>query len=238
MTISDAPTVTPTAEDWGDDPCRYLERLHSIYGRSHGIVKIVLPIEARPTYKIWRDPEIKFKAKYQPLSMIDGLSRQEGIFALSHRIAMFNAGTPLPRGAPIINGMRVRLYQLKKALKTDSSIAADLISKIVPESANHSVHDLADKLLKFANEFLLIDSKYEIKEPKLAILCTVEAPEIGFVFWKAFKDDIVTEMIVRSTDKGKYVVEQVNYGSQSTVSKEELLFLKVRCHDYLFFSFF
>jgi len=91
MSIADAPIIIPTHEDLAVGPVKFLQSLHKQYGCNHGIVKILLPVDCRPDYNVWKGSGAKFTPKLQSLQMLNGITRQERLFELQLRLKRFKS---------------------------------------------------------------------------------------------------------------------------------------------------
>ncbi|KAF4660738.1 hypothetical protein FOL46_005998 [Perkinsus olseni] len=120
--IPPSPVYYASAEEF-DDPYEFFIKLHAKYGQSYGVVIIKPPpswlgpwralgdpLTTSPpqrtrleeessrlsTYRIWKNPTMRFRPRVQHISQIGGLRRQDSIFEKKLRLIRFIRGEPLP----------------------------------------------------------------------------------------------------------------------------------------------
>ena len=235
MPIPPAPVVYPTVDEWRRDPCEYIEKLHHKLGKKHGIVKIVIPTEARPDYHVWKEFATKFVAKRQPLNLIDGLARQDAFFELQCRIEKFKNGKPLPRDRPAIGGRRVRLFELKRALDKHGSLdlllQSDIDRVIGPGTDDRGLvmNELECIISGFLTSgscdgnVLLMAGESEISAGEANLL----DPPVGAIFWKGFKDSITLQVKVIEKGKSRTRLLLMEYNTEEAIETEDLAILFV-----------
>ncbi|KAF4678282.1 hypothetical protein FOL47_000009 [Perkinsus chesapeaki] len=126
--VPPSPVYHATTEEF-DDPYEFFIKLHAKYGKTYGVVLIKPPEswlgpwkdlgdplkissvkgsrakvdeeKSASVYRIWRSPSIKFRPRYQHISHIGGLRRQDAIFEKKLRLIRFLREEPLPACAEV-----------------------------------------------------------------------------------------------------------------------------------------
>ena len=83
------PVVEPTEEELALSPLDFIQLLHRRFGE-YGIVKVVIPPEKRPRYAGLK-AGVRFRAKIQPLHLLDGKLREARYTKILERIEMWRS---------------------------------------------------------------------------------------------------------------------------------------------------
>ena len=93
--IPPCPEIEPTDEELALSPLDFFQLMHRRFGQ-YGIVKVRVPPRKRPLYQGLK-PGVRFRAKIQPLHLLDGKQRESRYAELKKKIELWKS---LPRANP------------------------------------------------------------------------------------------------------------------------------------------
>lgn len=113
--IPPAKVFRPTQQEWSD-PSRYLSSISHLV-QPDGIAKIIPPSNWRPSFKL--PPQLRFPAKIQLLSELDGKSRSRRVFHEQLDLLCRNIGNDPVDLERMFRGSNLQVYDLWLRVQAD-----------------------------------------------------------------------------------------------------------------------
>jgi hypothetical protein len=177
LDIPPAKVFRPTQQEWSD-PSRYLTSISHLV-QPDGIAKIIPPSNWRPSFKL--PPQLRFPAKIQLLSELDGKSRSRRVFHEQLDLLCRNIGNDPLVLERMFRGSNLEVYDLWLRVQ-----AVGGYEKVSPNAAFWE--DLAriagggltsDELkLVYAQYMLPFDQRFSL-QPAVPPSCSTDGPKVS-----------------------------------------------------------